>query len=121
MTTLIAARPKRDYSPMPPALILLLKLQFRGVLRSARRRARGAKGAAFAIIGVVIFVVWLGPAIATGAIMPRSDPAKVRLIVPWAILLATVLSTFSGAGDKAIAFSQLDESSARAFPEICCL
>ena len=88
-----------------PALLQLLKLQFRGFFRATRRRMRGWKGMTFAAIGLLIFGTWLLPAVTAGAVMPRSDPLRVRMIVPWMILFVTLFSTLSGAGDKAVAFS----------------
>jgi hypothetical protein len=91
---------------MNPALLLLLRMQTLAAIRRAFRGLRTVKGATFVIIGVAMFFVWLAPVVFSVHTMPRTDPQLVRLYAPIMLVLLCVLTTFSGAGDRSISFTQ---------------
>src|SRR4029079_8412192 len=53
-----------------------------------------------------MFFVWLAPVLFSVHTMPRTDPQLVRLYAPVMLVLLCVLTTFSGAGDRSISFTQ---------------
>lgn len=89
---------------MPPALRHLVRLQLRGVVRSALQRARTPRGALFFAFGVVVFIAWLTPAVLS-AQMAKPKPEHVRNVMPLILLGIALLTTFTSAGEKAIAFT----------------
>jgi hypothetical protein len=91
---------------MNPALLLLLRMQTLAAIRRAFRGLRTVKGATFVIIGVAMFFAWLAPVLFSAHALPRTDPRLVRLYAPVMLVLLCVLTTFSGAGDRSISFTQ---------------
>jgi hypothetical protein len=91
---------------MDRALFILMMLQARAVVRRTLRGARTIRGAAFLAVGVVVFILWLGPTL-MGMSYSRRDtvaPEKVREYIPAALLLACAASLM-GTGDKALYFT----------------
>lgn len=92
---------------MNRALFTLMKLQARAALRRTVRGVRSVRGAAFFAVGVLVFGLWLGPAL-MAMLSARGrepvDPAAVRQYVPAALLLACA-AALMGPGDKALTFS----------------
>jgi len=95
---------------IPPALLKLIGLQFRGFFRRTLGTARSPRRAAFLLVGIGVVVLWLAPAIFTSA-MGR-NPARSHLstyrfreIAPLSLLGVCLLTMISSAGDKAIAFT----------------
>jgi Putative ABC exporter len=89
---------------MDPALIKLMLLQARGLLRRIVRGARTVRGAVFFAFGVGIAVLWLG-SVLLSAKMQRQDPEYVRGVLPLILLGICILTTMTSAGDKAVAFT----------------
>ncbi|QOV92265.1 putative ABC exporter domain-containing protein [Humisphaera borealis] len=89
---------------MPPALRHLIRLQLRGIFRSALRRAKTPRGAIFFAFGVLVFIAWLTPAILSAQVA-KPKPAEVRNVMPLILLGIGLLTTFTSAGEKAIAFT----------------
>src|SRR5688572_9932909 len=89
---------------MDPALLKLMRLQSRALLRRLGRGLRTFRGAAFFALGLAVFILWIGPAV-WSASQQRAEPAHVRAVVPLILLAVVLLSALSGAGDKAIAFT----------------
>ena len=87
-----------------PALIKLMRLQGRGMLRRIGRGARTRRGAAFFAVGVLMFGLWIA-SLSLNASGKRSDPNHVRLVAPLVLLGVCLLSAFTSAGEKAIAFT----------------
>lgn len=73
-------------------------------MRSAVRRARTPRGALFFVFGIAIFLLWMAPAVLTAHI-GKSKPDDVRGVIPLILLGITLLTTFTSAGEKAIAFT----------------
>ena len=94
---------------MNPALVRLLKLRFRGRLRQMLRGLKTPRGAVFFGIGVIIFVIWLGPTVAMAAFhRPNFDPQTVRTMIPLALLALCLLNVLASAKQRGIAFSEAE-------------
>lgn len=87
-----------------PALRLLIRLQFRGVLRRTGRAMRTPKGATFAIIGGLMLLLWLGSVFFSATLGRKTDPQRVRELAPALLLLVCAANVFGG-GDKVISFT----------------
>ncbi len=94
---------------MDPALGKLLRLRFRGRLRQILRGLKTPRGAVFFAIGVIIFVMWIGPTVAMAAFhRPNFDPQTVRTMIPLALLGLCLLNVLASAQQKGIAFSEAE-------------
>ena len=102
---------------MNPALLKLLQLQSRGFFRRIARGAQTPRRAVFLIIGVVVILCWLGPALVLRTTMilavRHAHPDQLgawqhrfRAVAPLALLGVCLLTIVSSAGDKAIAFTR---------------
>ena len=87
------------------ALFKLILLQGRSVRRRMLRGAKSVRGAAFLVLGTLIFSLWLGPSIWLASTTTRTDPQQVRTVVPVFLLLICLMNLVTSAGEKAIAFS----------------
>lgn len=90
---------------MDPALWKLMRLQGRGLLRRIFRGARTPRGAVFFAFGILLFAVWMLSAAVSVRFQRRADPENVRAVVPLVVLGVCLLSSVTGATDKAIAFT----------------
>src|SRR5688500_16266597 len=89
---------------MDPALLKLMRLQARALVRRVVRGMGTFRGAAFFALGLAVIFLWIAPAVWT-ARFQRVQPVYVRAVVPLILLAVVLLSALSGAGDKAIAFT----------------
>ena len=83
------------------ALLKLIRLQGRGTLRRMVRGIKTPGGAIFFAVGLLMFLMWLGPGFVGALLAPRSEPATVRHSAPIAIMVFCLLSlrgSSSGAG-----------------------
>ncbi len=78
----------------PPALRLLARRKLRGVVRKQLRRVRTPAGAAFAILGGLVLLLWLGSIVFGFAVGSRdvADPDDARTLVRVGGLFLAVLS-----------------------------
>lgn len=90
---------------MPPALILLMRLQARALLRRTVRGARRPRGIIFLCVGVAAFMLWLGPSILHAYLVRGHDAEKLRLTFPLAMLAFCVINLVTTAGERAVAFT----------------
>jgi hypothetical protein len=90
---------------MPPALLRLMLLQFRGLLRRTTRGARAPRLVALIIVGGLLLMVRLGPSVFLSGHFPPRDPRRVRLAAPFALLGICALTLITSAGDRAISFT----------------
>ena len=96
---------------MPPALLKLIFLQSKGLVRRTISGAKSPRRAVFLVIGFGVLVIWLAPAWATRIAMRHDSRRSIesvhhfREIAPMALLGVCVLTILSSAGDKAIAFT----------------
>ena len=87
-----------------PALYKLMGMQFRAI---GRRMVRGGKSPGRILVfllGAALCVGWLFLASAT-TIKTRTDPQRVRNVMPVILLGICLVSAITSAGDKAIAFT----------------
>ncbi len=92
---------------MHPALIKLLKLRCRSFGRKIVRGAKTPRGAVLLGLGVLMIVMWLGPALvmAVMGVQPRSNPETVRSILPLVLMGFCLLQVVSGSHEKMVNFS----------------
>jgi len=90
---------------MNPALVKLLLMQGNAVLRRVFRGTESTRKKAFLAVGFIVIVLWLLSAGLSAIKSKRSDPARVRTVVPLALLGVCLLTAVTSAGDKAIAFT----------------
>jgi len=96
---------------MPPALLKLIFLQSRGLVRRTASGAKSPRRAVFLVIGFGVLALWLAPALVTRVAIHhdmRRGAESVhhfREIAPLALLGVCLLTIISSAGDKAIAFT----------------
>jgi hypothetical protein len=87
------------------ALWLLLRLRSWGWLRRLGRRMYSLKGAALAIVGLLVFVVWLLPAVLLTPPASAEHLELVRRFGPLVMFALCLLNVVTSAGEKAIYFS----------------
>src|SRR5947199_319864 len=87
---------------MSKALLQLMLMQLRGMLRRGFRQVRTPRGAIFFGFGVLIFASWLVPNLMN---IQEGKPTlgAVRNVMPLVLLGVTLLTTLTSAGEKAIA------------------
>jgi hypothetical protein len=88
---------------MPNPLAHLMQLQLRGLTRRSLRGTRTLRRLAALAFGGVMFALYLAPNIFYR--LPPSDPNRVRLAAPFALLGICVLTLITSAGDRAISFT----------------
>jgi len=89
---------------LPPALRLLLRMQVRARLRKVGRGAKTVKGAVFLCVMLGMFVLWIGPTVAVGLFVPRTDPSLVRSYLAPGLLGFTLAALFSTGPESGIFF-----------------
>src|SRR4051812_1128013 len=90
---------------MNRALLKLIGLQMRGFARRSVRGAGTPARIAFFAIGLLLILSWLSANLLSAAVTSRSEPWRVRLVMPLAILGFCLASVVTSMGDKAIAFT----------------
>ena len=90
---------------MPPALFKLMGMQFRGFARRIFRGSTGIRRAMMFGFGALVIVLWLLPSVLMARRGQPSDPHRIRLAAPFALLGVCVLTLVSSAGDGAISFT----------------
>src|SRR5688500_9665815 len=87
------------------ALLLLTWLHTHATLRRSVRGARTVQGAAFLALGLVVLVLWLGPALASAFLVPRADPQRTLDVMPLILLAMCVSNLVTSVGERAVAFA----------------
>jgi len=94
------------------ALLRLIRLQSRGLVRRMLRGATSPRRAVFFVLGVLVIILWLGPALLTKLVVSHTHPERLqtspdrfRSAAPLVLLGICFLTIVSSAGDKAIAFT----------------
>ncbi len=91
------------------ALMLLAGLRFRGWLRRLGRGWSSPRGIALFVVGLMMTLLWLLPALFRGAMLDQhSDPAQVRQVAPLWMFAITLVMAFLSGGGKIITFSPAD-------------
>src|SRR5690349_10526762 len=91
-------RPQLHNETMPPALWTLIRLQFRGRLRRMVHGVGTPRGMTFLVLGIVMFLGWIGPMVYRATHLPRVDPRVVRNGAPFAILAFCIGNLFGSVG-----------------------
>ena len=73
---------------MSSALLVLLRLTWRGRLRRSLRGLRQPRGAVFSLLGLVVIAGWVGPALWLLRTRPAADPEAVASVATSVLLLA---------------------------------
>jgi len=89
---------------MNPALLKLIFMQTRGFFRRSFRGS-GLGRVAFFAVGAALIGLWLLANVINAVAQRRSEPARVRMIAPLAILGFCLVTLITSAGDRAIAFT----------------
>ncbi len=89
---------------MHPALLKLLRLETRAFYRRMFRHAKTVKGAAFILLGLGMFGLWVGPSLFFAFAEERGNPETARAIAPLALLVMCVLHVTTAACEKALYF-----------------
>ena len=97
---------------MNPALIRLIGLQTRGLVRRMVHGATSPRRAVFLVVGILVIVLWFGPSLVTRLVVRHVHPERLassserfRSMTPLMLLGICFLTIVSSAGDKAIAFT----------------
>jgi hypothetical protein len=72
---------------MSAALLMLLRLTWRGRLRRAWRGLRAPRGAILSLIGLIVTATWFGPSVWLARTRPVPDPDVVASVAASALLL----------------------------------
>lgn len=91
---------------MDAALVTLLKLRARGMVRHTFRGVKTVRGALFFIVGLALLVVWLGPSLFMAvAVEHRSNPETVRTFFPLVMALMCLTAVIGSGRQRGIYFS----------------
>ena len=87
------------------ALITLLRLHFRAVMRRLGRGFSSARGILYLLIGFGVLVIWLGPRVIFG--LRAADPDTTSLVEVYPIVLLSIctLTLLTNGGGKAFYFT----------------
>jgi hypothetical protein len=90
---------------MPIALLKLIVLHNRAMLRRALRGLRTARGAVFVALSAVLLVTWLTSKSLGAASPGAGDAETIRTFFPMWLWSICVLNLLTSAGERAIAFT----------------
>ena len=89
---------------MNGAMFLLIRLQVKGWVR--RQFSGGsAKRTVFAIVGGLMFLLWLSSIVVSSAFQQPKGEAEILAVVPLYITGFLLMTLFMGSDDRAIAFT----------------
>jgi hypothetical protein len=90
---------------MHPALVKLLKLRGRGMLRRIKRGLKKPAGILFAIFAVIMGTLWLVPAVIGSFTAPPLEPEPVRRYGPAVLLIMVIANLFNRNAQHSVHFS----------------
>ena len=90
---------------MNRALWLLMGLQLRGWFRYLGKNVRTVRGVLLALVGVGVFVPWLGSALFVPTVSLRHRDEAARALRPRALLLYCVVNVVFSSHERAVYFS----------------
>ncbi|MCC6794668.1 MAG: hypothetical protein IT366_06070 [Candidatus Hydrogenedentes bacterium] len=90
---------------LDPALLFLIRLRWRAMLRKTVRGVKSKRGGAMFVLGLLLIVLWMAPAIIMAARGDKGDVDQFRSFVPLGMLAMCMLSLMTSAGERAIYFS----------------
>ncbi|MBM3289930.1 MAG: hypothetical protein FJY92_07240, partial [Candidatus Hydrogenedentes bacterium] len=88
-----------------PALVFLVRLRWRAMFRKTGRGLKTKRGIALFVLGLMLIVLWIAPAIILAMKGEKGDVQQFRAIVPLGLLGMCMLSLMTSAGERAIYFS----------------
>jgi Putative ABC exporter len=89
---------------MHPALVTLILLQGKALVRRFARTARSPRGLVFVGLAIVLLASWLVPGVTRQYVGNRLPPATARAMFPMAMLALCVVNLVTSLGDRAVAF-----------------
>ncbi len=96
---------------MHPALIHLIRLQYRGKIRNGIQKLKTLRGAFYFVMMLLMFGFWLGPQIAVMIMQANENPERFRqsaenfrLFFPYGMLVFCLASVVFSSAEKAIYF-----------------
>src|SRR5690348_15967939 len=89
---------------MHPALVTLILLQGKALVRRFARTARSPRGVVFVGLAIVLLASWLVPGVTRQYVGNRLPPATARAMFPMAMLGLCVVNLVTSLGDRAVAF-----------------
>jgi len=95
---------------MHSALWLLLYLSFQGRLRRMVSGLRSPRGIIFAVIGVLVLMLWIVPSLLTSDTLTADELAEIRRIGPLALLGICLLNVLFSSAEGGIAFTAAETS-----------
>lgn len=90
---------------MHPALLILLRLSVRSLIRRILHSLKTPRGAIFLGLSLFMLCLWVGPTILAAFTNERADPESVRVLAPLALLGMCVGVTVTSAGERAVYFT----------------
>jgi len=91
---------------MHPGLVKLARLRFRAGLRQSFRGLKTVRGALLCLLGVAVFITWLGPSLVMVALARvEPDTERFRSGFPLAMLGITLLYGLQALAQKGVSFS----------------
>lgn len=88
-----------------PALLLLLRLRWRAMLRRTVRGMGTKRGAVLFILGLLLVLLWVAPAVFMSFRGERGDAEWFRAFVPLGMMAMCLLSLMTSVGERAIYFT----------------
>ncbi|NUM52590.1 MAG: hypothetical protein HUU46_03000 [Candidatus Hydrogenedentes bacterium] len=88
-----------------PALLFLIRLRWRAMLRKTVRGAKSRRGIVMFILGMLLVVLWIAPAVFLAMRGEKGDVQQFSAFVPLGLLGMCMLSLMTSTGERAIYFS----------------
>lgn len=88
-----------------PALLFLIRLRWRAMLRKTVRGAKSGRGIVMFMLGLFLVFAWIAPALILALRGEKGDVEQFRAFVPLGLLGMCMLSLMTSTGERAIYFS----------------
>jgi len=89
---------------MHPALVTLILLQGKALVRRAVRGARSGRGIVFLLVALSVLALWVIKGISQAYVGQRFSPEKAQTAFPLAMLAICGVNLISSVGERAVAF-----------------
>jgi Putative ABC exporter len=89
---------------MHPALLTLILLQGKALMRRSARAVRSPRGLVFLVLAIVLLTLWLLPGIMRVYVAGRLPPAAARTAFPLAMLALCAVNLITSVNERAVAF-----------------
>ncbi len=91
---------------MHTALIHLLYLRVRGMLKYMLKGLRSPKKAVFYLAAIAMICIWLGPQIMVAFWIPSQENDGIQYMIPFFMLLLMLAQIFTNTNERAVMFKQ---------------